>query len=294
MCKEKFVDPFTDFGFKRVFGTEKDVLIQFLNTILEDEAPIVDLEYLNVERLGTIVQNRRASFDLYCKTEDNKHIIVELQREPQAYFKERSVYYSSFAIQDSATKGKKWDFNLPHIYSISLLNFHLPPQNTKVVKKTPYKTTARLYDIETKELWTPVLTYVYLEMKKFKKTIDQLKTFEDKWMYAINNLCELDRCPEELKEETFVKFFELARIAAFTDAEKWEYESSLKEARDQSNQFSYAEARGEAKGLAKGEVLGREKEKLAIARTMKAQGFSLDTIIACTGLIPDALTALDE
>lgn len=202
MCKEKFVDPFTDFGFKRVFGTEKEVLIEFLNSILEDEAPIVDLTYLNVERLGNPAQTRRASFDLYCKTEDKRHIIVELQREPQPHFIERSVYYSSFAIQDAATKGEKWDFDLPHIYSISLLNFHMPT-SSKVIKKSPYKTMARICDIETKEVLTPVLTYVYLEMKKFKKTLDQLVTFEDKWMYAFNNLCELDQCPEELKEEVF-------------------------------------------------------------------------------------------
>ncbi len=72
MCmsiKEKYIDPFTDFGFKWIFGTEenKELLISFLNDILELKYPIVEVEYKNLEKLGVHISDRKAIFDIYCK-----------------------------------------------------------------------------------------------------------------------------------------------------------------------------------------------------------------------------------
>lgn len=50
----KFINPFTEFGFKLIFGTEKSkpFLIHFLNAVLKDEPgyeEIVDIEYKDKE-----------------------------------------------------------------------------------------------------------------------------------------------------------------------------------------------------------------------------------------------------
>lgn len=281
MCTEKFVDPFTDFGFKRLFGTEKEVLIKFLNSILPEEEPIVSLKYLNVERLGLTSANRNASFDLYCETKDKRRIIVELQRMPQAHFVERSIFYSSFAVQDAALKGDEWDFNLPRIYTVSLLRFNL--SESKKTGKS-YKHVVRLYDVDTKEEFTKVLTYIYFEMPKFKKSLEQLETLEDKWMYLINHLVKLDHQLPQFQEEEFVKFFELGRIAAFTDHERRAYEASLKDARDRNNQLRYAEEQAEARGEA--------KKTFELAKAFKADGIPVAIIAKNTGLTQEEIEKL--
>jgi len=123
--KDKYISPFTDFGFKKLFGTEmnKDILMEFLNALLKkDEGKIVDLTYLPLEQLGTIFDERKAIFDIYCENEKGEKFIVELQKAPQNYFKDRSVYYSTFPIQQQAKKGK-WDFKLKAVYTIGILDF---------------------------------------------------------------------------------------------------------------------------------------------------------------------------
>ncbi len=106
MCiPSKYIDPFTDFGFKWLFGNikHKRILIQFLNDLIDDlKSPIVDIEYRNLEKLGLSIIDRKAIFDIYCTDESGDHFIVELQRSKQKYFKDRSIYYTSFPIQEQA------------------------------------------------------------------------------------------------------------------------------------------------------------------------------------------------
>jgi predicted transposase/invertase (TIGR01784 family) len=116
--QDKYISPFTDFGFKKLFGTEmnKDILMEFLNALLKkEEGKIVDLTYLFLEQLGTTFDERKAIFDIYCENEKGEKFIVELQKAPQNYFKDRSVYYSTFPTQQQAKKGK-WDFKLKAVY----------------------------------------------------------------------------------------------------------------------------------------------------------------------------------
>ena len=121
-----FINPFTDFGFKKIFGSEesKPLLISFLNDLLPIENKIVSLEFKNIEKLGMLEEDRRAIFDIYCRDEKNQEFIVELQRAKQAHFQDRAAYYASFLIQDQAKKGK-WDFELTPIYFIGILDFSL-------------------------------------------------------------------------------------------------------------------------------------------------------------------------
>lgn len=109
----KYICAYTDFGFKRLFGSElnKDILISFLNSFLNLKDKIVDLSYLSLEQLGDLVTDREAIFDVYCTTSDDAYIIVEMQNASQNYFKDRSIFYSSFATRNQAPKGV-WDYQL--------------------------------------------------------------------------------------------------------------------------------------------------------------------------------------
>ena len=102
--QEKYVNPLTDFGFKRLFGTEpnKILLIDFLNQLLPAKHQIQELNYARNEQLGPSDLDRKAIFDLYCIGASGERFIVEIQKAKQNYFKDRSVYYASFPIQEQA------------------------------------------------------------------------------------------------------------------------------------------------------------------------------------------------
>ncbi|MBR5023757.1 MAG: PD-(D/E)XK nuclease family transposase [Victivallales bacterium] len=226
LIPERYINPITDFGFKRLFGTEsnKDLLIDFLNAIigLEKEESIRDVTFLPPEQLGTTKEDRKAVFDIYCKTEQGDHVIVEMQSEPVQFFKDRSVFYSAFPIRDQAIKGKKWNFELKAVYAVGLLNFCFSDGKDE---KT-YLHRVKLMDIEARTVFYDKLTFVFAELPKFKKKETELKTQLDKWLYAINHLCELDKPSPALSGKMFDKLFYEAAVASLTTMEANAYAES--------------------------------------------------------------------
>ncbi len=123
---EKYINPFTDYGFKRLFGEEpnKNLLLDFLNELLKDEqGTITDLTYLKSGQLGMSGTERKAIFDLYCTNERGERFIVELQKTKQKFFKDRMIYYATFPIQEQAKKGSTWGFKLEKNLHHSHLRF---------------------------------------------------------------------------------------------------------------------------------------------------------------------------
>ena len=121
----KYINPYTDFGFKKLFGEEanKDLLIDFLNAVLPEKHRVKTLTFRNLEQLGIIATDRRAVYDIYCTAENDEHFIVEMQKEEQHYFKDRALFYSAFPICHQGKKGKKWNYELTAIYFIGILDF---------------------------------------------------------------------------------------------------------------------------------------------------------------------------
>ena len=282
---DRYVNFYTDFAFKKLFGTEmnKDLLISFLNALLHGRETIADLTYLNAERLGTQEYDRRAVFDVYCENEFGEKFIVEMQKGEQQYFKDRSIYYSTFAIREQAPKGE-WNYSLKGVYTIGILNFCFTGKSGD----GEYCHEIKLMNTKTKELFYDKLTFIYLEMPKFTKTEEELVTMFDKWMYAIKHLGSLMNRPAILQEKVFERLFATAEIAKFNPQERYEYEDSLKAFRDWFSVIETAElkgvAKGEAKGIKIGEERGAQKEKLAIALNLKSIGISPDKIAQATGL----------
>lgn len=294
MCKERYINPFTDFGFKRLFGTEanKHFLISFLNSLFEGEEQIEDINYQNVEKLGLMAGDRNAIFDLYCTTASGQHIIVEMQNAYQRHIVDRSIYYSTFPVQEAALKGE-WDFSLPKIYTVAFLNFRM----SEYVDSAEFKHVIRLSDIATGHTFTDRLTYVYLEMPKFVKELDDLDdTLFDKWMYVIKNLPLLDEYPTRIKVKIIEEFFRQAEIMAFTREERMAYEISLKNKWDYDNilrtNVEDAKEQGREQGREEGRMEGRMEGLLDTARNMAKKGFSAKEIQAITGLPADCIENL--
>ena len=273
--KDKYIDPFTDFGFKKLFGEEcnKELLLDFLNELLhKEEGKIVSITYLKTERLGISEQSRKAVFDLYCENEKGEKFIVELQKSKQEYFKDRTLYYSTFAITDQAIAGD-WNFELKDIYVVAILDFVFEEDKKD---RDRYRYDVMLSDVETHKVFYDKLKFVYLEMPKFTKTVDELETHFEKWMYVLKNLKRLDNIPDKLREKIFEKIFSAAEIAKLTKEEYKAYVDNLNSYRDLKNCLDYAEEKGEAKGEA--------KERLKIARELKTLGISFEQISVATKL----------
>jgi len=117
-----YINLLTDFGFKRIFGI-KEVMLKFLNTVLDVESGIKDIQYGNPEKLGFSKYDRKAVYDLYCITGNGEHIIVEIQSAPQVYFIDRTLLYAARLINAQSEKGKNWNFELPRIFSVNILDF---------------------------------------------------------------------------------------------------------------------------------------------------------------------------
>ena len=231
--RERYINPYTDFGFKKLFGTEmnKDLLISFLNALFNGQEVITDITYLPTEQFGNY-GSRRAIFDVYCNTEKGEKIIVEMQKNEQAFFKDRSVFYASFPIQQQGQRGSDWNFELKSVYTIGILNFVFDEDKND----TDYlHHEVKLMDTSKKTVFYDKLTFVYLEMPKFNKTEDELVTMFDKWLFVLKNLTRLFDRPKALQEKIFKKLFEQAEIARFTPEEMMAYEESIKVYRDLKN-----------------------------------------------------------
>lgn len=282
---ERYVDFYTDFAFKRLFGTEinKDLLISFLNALLHGREVITNLTYLNAERLGTQEYDRRAVFDVYCENELGEKFIVEMQKGEQQFLKDRSLYYTSFAIREQAPKGQR-NYELKGVYTIGILNFQLHDSEDDA----NYYHEVKLVDTESGQVFYDKLTLIYLEMPKFVKTEGELETLFDKWMYAIKHLATLMERPQVLQERVFTRLFEAAEIAKYKKVDRYEYLESLKNMRDMYSVIETAELRGEEKGVkigeARGEAKGERKAMLRVARGMKQQGLSVEQIAQFTSL----------
>lgn len=293
--EERYLNPHTDFGFKRLFGSEfnKELLISFLNAMFHGEQNVKDVTYLNSEQLGDRIDERRAVFDVYCENDKGEKFIVEMQNIYQEFFKDRTIYYSTFPIREQARRGGDWDFHLNSVYTVGLLNFNFA-EGLDDARRWHHE--VKLMEVDTKEVFYDKLTYVYVEIPKFNKTEDELETMYDKWMYVLKNLSSLMNRPAALQERVFTRLFEQAEISKFNSDELRMYEDSVNAFRDIVNAIRSAEkkkfAEGRAEGLAEGRAEGRAEGLAEIVRAMLAKGMAKDLIAELTGLSVDDINRL--
>lgn len=273
--KAKYINPFTDFGFKKIFGEEasKPLLLDFLNALLPENDRIVSLSFKNNEQLGQTEFDRKAIYDIYCENEKGEKFIVELQKAKQNYFKERTIYYSTFPIQEQAERGE-WNYNLKAVYCIGILDFTFDDYESEP-EKSEVIHTIKLKNQNGKTFYDK-LTYIYLEMPNFNKSEADLKTRIEQWLYFIKHLEDFQTIPTIFNDDVFSKAFEKAEIAKYEPNELDKYQASLKIFRDNKAVFDYAKDTA----YDEGKLVG----KLETAKSFKKLGVSIEIIIEATGL----------
>lgn len=269
----KYINPYTDFGFKKLFGEEanKDLLIDFLNQLLPDYHQIATLTFRNNENLSEFAFERNAIFDIHCEAQNGERFIVEMQKAKINFFKDRSLFYTTFPIRDQAKKGNEWDFRLTPIYMIAILDFLYDEE----AEKQKFLRSVALKD-QDGELFYDKLHFKFIQMPLFNKTENELITHFDKWIYFLKNLASSDAIPDILREPIFEKAFHEAEIAAMTSGEYDNYQKSL---------MKYIEIREVVNTAVNSAVKNAEKDNAKkIAKDLKRLGVTKNIIVESTGL----------
>ncbi len=252
-----YINPFTDFGFKKLFGQESALprLKSFIEDALELARPIQDLHFLSPEQLGSTDDERKAVYDIYCTADDGSHFIVELQRAKQHFFKDRTVFYASFPIRAQAKKGD-WNYQLEPVYCLGILDFSF--SDTDPMR---WHHIVQLKDQEG-DVFYNKLTFAFLELGKFEKALDDCTSHLEKWCYMLRNLDGLEQIPDALKNDELVSgAFDEAKLLGMSKAEQLNYEQSLKIYRDLTNVVDTAYDDGVAAMQMKLEEETRQKEE---------------------------------
>ena len=284
----KFINPFTDEGFKRIFGREfsKPILLVFLNALLDGERKITNIKFLDKEQLGLSDGDRSLIYDIYCETEDGENIIVEMQNKSQPYFKNRSIYYLSRAIVEQGERGNTWKYDIKAVYLVAFLNF----KQDDIGKE--FRTDVSWMDMKYHTPFSDKGRIIYLQLPYFDKEADECNNIFERFIYVLKHMDVLQRMPWLAQDAVFKRLSEVAEVAALDKDERQKYDASLRHYRDTLAVMEGQYLEGEDKGRAEGRAEGREEERQSMARRMKDDGVPVETISKYTGLTVDEVNAL--
>jgi len=283
----RFINPFTDVGFKIIFGQEfsKPRLLDFLNALLTGERTITDLTFLDKEQPAIYEGDRSSIYNILCETDSGEKIIVEMQNSEHPNFKERMLYYTSEAITRQGEKGREWNYDIKAVYMVAFTNFVLTGYDGHL------RVDVRLSDNDG-GVFTDKMRMICLQMPCFTKEADECENHFERWIYILKNMEILERMPWAAQNAVFQKLAEVAEVSKLSKEDRQAYDHALKRYRDTYNTITGAEMKGRAEGRAEGHAEGVEENKRDNARRMKADGMSAEQIAKYTGLDVETINSL--
>mgnify|MGYP004466698599 CR=1 FL=1 len=291
----RFIDPRVDWAFKRIFGSEdtKECLITFLNGLFEDELVIKDVTFAKTEKLGLRPDDRGVVFDVYCVTNEGKHVIVEMQKKEQEYFADRALYYTARAIVQQGVRGI-WDYHLAPVYTVCFMDF---VSSSPVLKE--FRTDLVLTDLQTRQRVSDRMRIVYLQLPLFDKhTEAECMDIFDCWIYIVKNMNMFEQMPFSEKYPVFRKLAEIGDLRKLSREELELYDEDIKNMRDIYATRKFDEKRGMeigmAKGMKKGMEKGMAKEKIATAYRLLSMGLSEAQVATATELPLEEIQKMKE
>lgn len=321
----KYVNPFTDIGFKIIFGqpASKELLITLLNELLSGEHHIEELYFLDKEDHAENINDKGIIYDLYCRTDSGEYIIVEMQNRWHSHFLDRTLYYVCRAVsrqtelpppeeflptesgdenvplivcEPAATYGKRYKLNT--VYGIFLMNF-----KEKGLKEK-FRTDTVIADRETGETVNPHFRQIYLQFPYFTKELEECETLSDKLIYALKNMNDWNRMPDALKEQVFKHLAQLAAVANLSEADRIAYDKALDRfyvsriVEEDEKRAVLEEGmkegikKGIEEGMKEGKKEGKKEKQIEIALQMKKDGVPVANIEKYTGLSAEIIDSL--
>ncbi len=280
----RYINPFTDTGFKKIFGQEQDkiILIGFLNALLENSVfhdKIIDIEYRDKEYPRDSESGRTLINDVHCITESGRHIILEMQQDPHENFEDRIFAYGCRAISDQVKRGD-WDFKLDSVYMVSFTGFYVDSNDRRL------KIDRLMCDVETGKLINDRLRIIFIQLPAFNKEEYECETDFEKWIYTLKNMQQLTHIPFAPRDKAFRRLSEVASEAALTPEELVSYRRDMKE----YQVICSLERTRFKEGLLEGKI----EASYAIARNMLNAGMDAKSVADLTGLALGEVDALSK
>ena len=300
----RFINPFTDVGFKRIFGQEfsKPLLLDFLNNLLKGERVITDLKFLDKEQPAEYRDDRSLIYDIFCETDSGERIIVEMQNREHPNFADRCLYYASQAISRQGERGTEWDYHINAVYLVAFVNFHMDGLGDL------FRYDIGLADMATGKPFSGKERFIFLQLPYFTKEADACENDFERWIYVLKNMETFNRMPWAAKNSVFQKLAEVAEVSNLSKEDRIKYDAALRHFRDTLNVMRGAEEKGRKEGRMEGRMEGRKEGRkegmvqgrkegenhkaLAIAKKMKEAGSDIDFIKEMTGLTEDEIRQL--
>ena len=298
----RFINPFTDIGFKRIFGQElsKPLLIDFLNSLLEGEHHITNLAFKDKEYPPLYGEGRTIIYDVYCETDTGERIIVEMQNRLRSNFKDRTLFYAAEAISRQGEKGKDWDYDVKAVYLVAFIN-----DVWQNVIPCYFRIDVKLMDIKRYTVFSDKLRMIYIQLPLFTKEVDECEDNFDRWIYVLKHMDTLPRLPFAVNSAVFKRLEEISDLTELTREERMKYDTAIRQYRDTLNMFKDEKERGRAEGLAEGRAEGHAEGRaeghaeghaeamLSVVRNMKAAGLGVGVIQQATGLSPEVIARME-
>jgi predicted transposase/invertase (TIGR01784 family) len=289
-----YLNPRTDFGFKRIFG-DSELLISFLNEIMP-EAHIQSVEYRPTEQLGDWDTERRAVYDLLCAGQNGEYMLVEMQNVRQRFFADRALFYSSCLIRSQAPKRKVWNYELKAVYVVSILNFSLAEtEEAEDAEKVAIERVS-LMNERTNQPFSGKLKFVYVQLPRFTKQWKELQTGTEYWLYLLRHLENFTHRPPEVQDYIFKRLFQLALYKKLNTEEMEAYKKSILEYSDVKDAVLFAEEQAEKRGISIGEKrgisIGEKQSRIRFAVKCYGKGMSVVEIADITDLSIEEVKAI--
>ncbi len=283
-----FANPRTDFVFKRLFGSEthKNLTLSLLNNILgKTEGNLIkEISFNNTENMPIALKEKESYLDILCKDQRGYHFIIEMQVAKEAAFLKRSVYYSALKITEQMSNIDPYSKIKPVIF-IAILSNPMFANRQRVISHH------LICDMDTHQQSIEEMEYHYVELCNFTKTINQLETDMDKWLYFLQQAESLQVIPDTFQAKEFQEAFHVIETMNWKHADRRAYRKSLDSLNVNLRLQEGIFEEGVEVGMEKGERKNAEKTALKLLRKKKD---SIEEIADTTELSVEEVIALQK
>jgi predicted transposase/invertase (TIGR01784 family) len=253
----QFINPKTDFAFKKIFGSEenKQVLISFLNAMLYEGNPTIqDLRILNPYVAPRIRGMKDTYLDVKAQLDNQSFVIIEMQVLNVEGFEKRILYNAAKSFSTQLGIGESYTLLNP-VIALTITDFVIFPHIEKIISRFILKEKDFLVDYLVHDI-----ELVFVELPKFTKSLEQLADLTDRWLFFLKNAPDLETVPTDMSNiPEFQQAFQAANHAILTPEELDEIERREIFIHDQRNAIIKATKLGQEYGLQKGRQEGRQE-----------------------------------
>jgi len=258
----KFLDPTNDVAFKKIFGNEqkKEILISLLNSLLglKEGKKILDVEIQNPYQIPKIAELKNTLLDVKCKDQRNISYLVEMQVAKSNGFEKRVLYYTSKAYVNQIEIGEDYP-HLNQVVFLGILDFN-------IFESPEYLSTHLILNQNTQEHALKDIYFSFVELPKFNKSEQELRTIEDKWIFFLKNAKNLEVVPDTMKEKELKSAFETLQKYGWNKEELEVYENIAINRQDERGRIEQAK------------IEGKIEEKKEIAKNLLEMGWTKSQI----------------